>query len=268
MEEIFLTGIYGIFLKDGRCYVGSTAQSFKKRWNEHKQRLTRGSHPNLHLIRAWHKYGAENFEFKILEVCEVNDESVRVERENFWIKKLNPDFNMAPVAGSVKGIKRREETKALLRELNLEHWKLNPRPKGYKRSEEIGEAIAKGRKGIQFSQEHINNLSQSLKGRESPRKGAILSNETKLKISKSRSGIKRKLEDSLKAAESNRGKTRTDEQKERISLSLKGKGGKLNENQAREIKLSTEKTSVLVEKYGVSRSQINNIKSGKSWGHI
>jgi group I intron endonuclease len=268
MNEEHLTGIYGIFLSDGRCYVGSTAQAFKKRWNEHRQRLNKGNHPNIHLIRAWQKYGSEAFEFKILETCNIDKEEIRILKENFWIGKLKPEFNMAPVAGSVKGIKRREETKKLLSELNLQHWKENPRPTGYTRPKKIADAISKGRKGIKFTTEHIDNLSQSLKGRKSPRKGVILSDETKNKISKGRSGIPRKLEDSLKAAESNRGRKRTNEQKERISQALKGKGGKIDETQAREIKSSTEKTSVLVEKYGVSRSQINHIRSGRSWGHI
>jgi group I intron endonuclease len=268
MEVLSLSGIYGIFLDDGRCYVGSTAQPFKKRWNEHKQRLKRGSHPNLHLIRAWQKYGAQAFEFRVLEACDVRVESVRIERENYWINKLNPEFNMAPVAGSVLGIKRRDETKQLLRDLNIQHWKDNPRPTGYVRSKEISEAISKGRTGIKFTPEHIENLSQSLKGRQSPRKGVVLTDETKSKISASRAGIARKPEDAARAAESNRGRKRTDEQKERISASLKGKGGKITEAQAREIKFSEQKTSELVAKFGISRAQVNNIRSCKSWGQI
>jgi group I intron endonuclease len=268
MDELPPTGIYGIFLNDGRCYVGSTAQPFKKRWMEHRQRLNKGTHPNLHLIRAWAKYGQDAFEFRILEVCDISDERIRVERENHWIFELKPEFNMAPVAGSVKGIKRREETKELLREINLKHWEENPRPKGYKRPEEVAKAIAIGKKGLKQTPEHTANVSKALKGRISPRKGAVLSDETKQKISVGRSGIARKPEDAARAAESNRGKKRTDEQKALISASLKGKGGKLTEAQAREIKYSEEKSKVLEAKFGISRAQVTNIRSGKSWGHL
>ncbi len=268
MSDTLATGIYGIFLTDGRCYVGSTAQPFKKRWMEHRQRLNKGTHPNIHLVRAWAKYGQDAFEFRILESCDIADESVRIERENHWISELKPEFNMAPVAGSVKGIKRREETKELLRELNLKYWEENPRPKGYKRPEEVGAAIARGKKGLAHSPEHRENLSKALQGRVSPRKGVVLSEETKRKVSIGRSGIPRKPEDSARAAESNRGKKRTDEQKARISDSLKGKGGKLTEDQAREIKHSKEKSKVLEAKFGVSRAQVSNIRNGKSWGHI
>ena len=267
-DNLTLTGIYGIFLVDGKCYVGSTAQPFKKRFAEHRQRLNRGSHPNLYLVNAWRKYGEDAFEFRILEVCDLHNESVRIERENHWMLKLKPEFNMAPVSGSVKGIKRREETKELLRALNLKHWQENPRPKGYKRPEEVSKAISKGRIGIKFTSEHIEKMSLSLKGRTSPRKGVTLSEDTRDKISKNRSCIPRKPEDSARAAESNRGKKRTDEMKKRISESLKGKGGKINEAQAREIKYSKEKSKVLESKFGISRSQVTNIRSGKSWGHI
>jgi len=40
------------------------------------------------------------------------------------------------------------------------------------------------------------------------------------------------------------------------------------ETQGREIKSSSEKTSTLAEKYGVSKAQINNIRSGRSWGYL
>ncbi len=263
-----LSGIYAIYLADGRCYVGSTAQSFKKRWAEHRQRLAIGKHPNIHLARAWKKYGADTFSFLILEVLDLVNEETRIARENYWISQLSPEFNMAPVAGSVLGIKRREETKQLLRQLNLKHWKENPRPTGYTRPEDVAKAISEGRKGIKFTEAHISNLSTSLRGRVSPRSGVTLSEETKAKISNSRRGIPRKPEDSARAAESNRGKKRTDEQREAISKSLLGKGGKLTEDQARAIKQSSAKTKDLVKIYGISRSQINNIRSGKSWPHV
>ncbi len=268
MDETEFSGIYAIYLEDGRCYVGSTAQSFKKRWAEHRQRLNRGSHPNIHLRRAWEKYGEASFQFCVLEALDISDDSVRISRENHWISQLKPEFNMAPVAGSVLGIKRRDDTKKLLREINLKHWQETPRPTGYTRPEKVGKAISNGRKGIQFTQEHIANLSASLKGRVSPRKGVILSDETKQKISANRSGIARSEEASKKAAESNKGRKRTEEQKAKISQGLLGKNSKLTEDKARAIKNSTAKTSELVKQYGVSRAQIYNIRSGRSWPHI
>ena len=43
---------------------------------------------------------------------------------------------------------------------------------------------------------------------------------------------------------------------------------KLTDQQALEIKVSQEKGSVLSERYGVSKSIISEIKSGKRWRHV
>lgn len=44
--------------------------------------------------------------------------------------------------------------------------------------------------------------------------------------------------------------------------------GKLTEQQAREIKASTERTKVLMERYGVAKTSIQRIRSGKAWRHL
>lgn len=43
---------------------------------------------------------------------------------------------------------------------------------------------------------------------------------------------------------------------------------KLTEEQVREIRASSEKTKVLMERYNVSKSTINKARSGRSWKHI
>ena len=43
---------------------------------------------------------------------------------------------------------------------------------------------------------------------------------------------------------------------------------KLTEKQALEIKFSIEKTKFLIEKYGLERSTIKRIRSGRSWKHL
>ena len=52
----------------------------------------------------------------------------------------------------------------------------------------------------------------------------------------------------------------------KISKSKRGNGvAKLTESEVKEIKLSSEKGPVLAEKYGVHRSLITKIRSGKIW---
>ena len=62
MEEL-KSGIYKITcLQNGRVYVGQ-AINIKDRWTSHMQCLNRNKHHNIHLQRAWNKYGEECFKF-------------------------------------------------------------------------------------------------------------------------------------------------------------------------------------------------------------
>lgn len=69
-------GIYQICnLINGKIYTGKTSRKFFTRWNEHKRRLNLKEptdSTNLHLFRSWKKYGESNFEFIIVEECDIN----------------------------------------------------------------------------------------------------------------------------------------------------------------------------------------------------
>jgi len=97
------------------CYVGS-AEYFKKRWWNHVHYLDRNEHHSPHLQRAWNKYGKNTFIFEVVEV--VDNIKFLIEREQFWIGQLNPQYNVLKKAGSSKGFKHTEETKKKLSELN------------------------------------------------------------------------------------------------------------------------------------------------------
>lgn len=82
------SGIYIIKnLVNGKVYVGS-AKVFRIRWNRHLNDLRKGTHSSIKLQRAYNKYGIENFEFKKIEIVKYKYPDI-VERENFYIKKLN-----------------------------------------------------------------------------------------------------------------------------------------------------------------------------------
>jgi group I intron endonuclease len=196
-----MQGIYLIrHIETDRCYVGSSV-NVSRRWKEHLMRLRNGTHPAKHLSNAFKVYGEQAFEFTILEQCPMGDENIRIERENYWIARLKPVFNQAPVAGSVLGLKRTSETKARMGDAQRTRYAENGSPlKGRQRPEEACLAIAAGKKGKTFSAEHIANLKTALKGRTSPRKGVVLSDETKARISQSKKGIKSKPEHVTKRA--------------------------------------------------------------------
>ena len=88
----FRIGIYGIRnLVNGKIYVGKTGMNFGDRWDSHRSLLNNGKHDNPHLQRAWDKYKQENFEFIVLEDCEVDELN---DREKYYIK-LYKDMGLA-----------------------------------------------------------------------------------------------------------------------------------------------------------------------------
>lgn len=98
IDHLLKTGIYKIInTANSKYYIGSTQESFIKRWKHHVGSLRRGSHKNTHLQNAWNKYGEDNFIFTILETCEVEN---CLEREQIYLNKfLNENcYNMNPLA--------------------------------------------------------------------------------------------------------------------------------------------------------------------------
>lgn len=86
MDEIKNIGyIYKITNKiNGKCYIGQTSKFYKKRWNEHKNTAFNKSKIsyNYPLYKAFRKYGVSNFEFKVIEKCEIQNLN---KREMYWI---------------------------------------------------------------------------------------------------------------------------------------------------------------------------------------
>ena len=96
MEEF---GIYQILNKNNeKRYIGSTSESFKKRFNLHKHHLRNNKHKNSHLQYSWNKYGEDAFEFSILEIC--SDKLEVLDREQEYINSFDFEelYNINPFA--------------------------------------------------------------------------------------------------------------------------------------------------------------------------
>lgn len=77
-----MTGIYKITnILNNQVYIGQ-AINIQNRIREHKELLNRNCHTNNHLQRAWNLYGAKNFIFSVVEIC---DEKMLTQKEQFWI---------------------------------------------------------------------------------------------------------------------------------------------------------------------------------------
>ena len=82
---IGIVGIYKITNRvNGKCYIGKSVD-INKRWIRH--RCCAGSYasttPDNHLYRAMKKYGIENFEFEVIEECDIKS---LCERERCYIE--------------------------------------------------------------------------------------------------------------------------------------------------------------------------------------
>lgn len=104
MEKI--SGIYCIENKiDGKKYIGQSVD-IESRWYRHKYELNAKQHFNSYLQNAWNKYGEDNFNFYIIELCKVE---LLDEREEYYIdfyKTLdrNVGYNMTAGGHSNKYI--------------------------------------------------------------------------------------------------------------------------------------------------------------------
>ena len=134
-------------------YVGKTSQTFKKRINSHKSIAKRGKGSFLH--KAIRKYGIENFSFHVLEE-NIVDEPTLSEREIFYIKSIQPRYNLTSGGDGMSG---------------------------YKQTKDHIEKRVSSYRGKSLSEETKKKLSLSKKGRVSNRKGVKLSEETRRKMS-------------------------------------------------------------------------------------
>lgn len=132
-----------------KVYVGQ-AVDYKQRIRNHKFNLKQDK--NTPFYNALKKYGWENFSINIIEECEANELN---EREVYWInekKSLYPNgYNLLEGGNQAR---HNDITK---------------------------QKISNGRKGIKFSESHIENLRKS-------HLGYIMPEEQKKKISKSNKG--------------------------------------------------------------------------------
>ena len=137
------TGIYEIKNIITNCrYIGS-AQNFNRRKSGHFSLLRRGKHYNIHLQRAFDKYGEGNFIFNVLENCSEEDLIIR---EQWYFDNFNPEYNIAPTAGNSLHRRHTKESIEKIRKNSIER----------KDSEATKNALEKGRmhnKGKHFDRE-------------------------------------------------------------------------------------------------------------------
>lgn len=153
-------GIYAIeHLASGMRYIGS-AVNIRKRWEIHRHYLHNGTHHCQHLQRAWEKYGADAFAWRVIEV--VADVHMLIQREQYWInhyRATSPTtlYNASPTAGSCLGRKQSPEE----RQKHAEAARKRP-----PHSAETRAKISRAKTGVRLSDAARANISAALRRRE------------------------------------------------------------------------------------------------------
>lgn len=90
-ELIEKSGVYLITnTVNNKKYIGSSINLYY-RFHGHKSSLLLNKHRNIHLQRSFNINGINSFKIEVLEFCDVNK---LVEKEQFYIDKMNPEYNI------------------------------------------------------------------------------------------------------------------------------------------------------------------------------
>ena len=107
-ENIGKSGIYmWTNLLTGDTYIGQSAD-LSKRFRKYFSLSYVKSKKGFIISRALIKYGYANFSVTVLEYWDKSDLLVR---EQYYLDKLNPQYNILKIAGSFLGFKHSEKTK-------------------------------------------------------------------------------------------------------------------------------------------------------------
>jgi group I intron endonuclease len=230
--------IYGIYqiknVLNGRVYIGSSINEARQgvagRLRDHRNNLIKDQHCNIHLQRAWNKYGEDAFVFGIIEEVEhpinTGDELwklIILSREQYYLDTVllascNDErfrqlgYNICRIAGNTLGVTHSHEVKAKM-------------------------------KKSRGTTKYRNNISAKMKGNRNCL-GRILSQETKDKISAARKGIY------------------VGERHPRAKLT------RLDVVEIKVLLQKGQSQASIARRFDVSSAAIHNIRVGLSWRHI
>ena len=93
-KNLNYSGIYCIInIINGKKYIGSSKNIRIRLWT-HRSELRHNHHDNQHLQNAWNKYSESKFDYYVIEPC---SEDILLEREQYYINTIKPEYNMNPI---------------------------------------------------------------------------------------------------------------------------------------------------------------------------
>ena len=139
-----MTGIYQITnVENGKIYIGQS-QDIERRFHDHK------NSPQPKMREDVEIFGWDSFKFEVLEECSLE---VLNDRENFYIEKLNPEYNTIKLHNWT----HTPETCEKIRQSKI----------GTHHTEKACEKMSESRKGVTLSDEHKEKCRQKSLGNKS-----------------------------------------------------------------------------------------------------
>lgn len=179
---------------NNKCYIGKSID-IEHRFKKHLSELRKNNHFNKHLQNAYNKYGEANFEFNLLQECEINKLD---EQEIYWIDYYKKHYNCELYNVTAGGEGGRmpdfiiEASKIKISKANkgknyTKHFGKDNGMYGKKHTEESKKLMSQNRSGISawnkgksWSSEVKSKISQSLKNLD---KSEIFTPEVRKKMS-------------------------------------------------------------------------------------
>lgn len=167
-------------------YVGSTT-NFSDRKGSHLYDMRHHKAKNSELQKAFDNYGEESLKFFKLEDVPTFDRNYLIEREQVWIDKYKPEYNLNPVAGNFFNTKAYSEESRQKRIAKLVGRKQSP--EHVKARMDTMKRNGKQKLKI-VTEEQKRHLSEINMGEKNPNFGKHRTEGTKIKSSRSMSKIK------------------------------------------------------------------------------
>jgi group I intron endonuclease len=173
------SGVYQIVnIKTNERYIGCT-KNFNSRKANHLYDLRNNRNKNPKLQNAYDEYGEENLAFLKLEYVS-GSKNLLLEREQYWIDLLLPEYNAELKAGSSTRHVKDPKVKAKISQSMKEVWKDPEYRANYSK---VRGAIPSNRKGAKLSDETKEKIRQANLGKNNPNYGKPRSKKTREKIS-------------------------------------------------------------------------------------
>lgn len=153
-----ISGVYMIrCVKTGHCYIGSS-RNIRKRWERHRNECANNNHHNSWLQRAWIKYGAEAFEFLVLEECGEN----RVEREQHYMDSCGKNMkNASKLAHCAETTPKKRRQSSITAKRLIAEGRFGPACITPEMRFRISAAVSKAKKGTKHKPESIEKMRVS-----------------------------------------------------------------------------------------------------------